>query len=128
MRTLVLLALAGIAVPAAAEVETKGSLMVKLQRQFATYDLDRNGTINRAELQALMFRLAVSRGRGRSAQLGAVTEDWFRRADTDRNNRIAQVEAQVMLSAHYARYDPNRDGRISDAEQLGAADLILQGR
>lgn len=122
------LAAACLAAPALAAIETRNTLVVKLQREFPAHDLDRNGSISRAEFQTLMSRLATSRGQTNARKVAEATDLWFRRADSDRNTRITPTEANVLLQAYYARYDADRDGRLSDAEQMSAADLIVQGR
>ena len=126
MRHLVLLGLcATFAVPVAAQQAapagdrpiTGAAFPSDMNRQFGDIDLDRNGTVSPAELNAARQKAAAALGQRRA-------EAMFAELDTDKNGsltpaefaRVVAVDTSKLPPAPLLKFDSNGDGSISRAE------------
>ena len=126
MRHLVLLGLcATFAVPVAAQQAapagdrpiTRAAFTADMNRQFGDIDLDRNGTVSPAELNAARQKAAAALGQRRA-------EAMFAELDTDKNGsltpaefaRVVAVDTSKLPPAPLLKFDSNGDGSISRAE------------
>ena len=63
----------------------------------------------------------------RKGMHGGMAERIFVKADTNRDGRVTQAEAQAEALAHFDSVDTNRDGRVTPAERA-AAHQMHKGR
>ncbi len=126
---------AGAQAPAAGQAQssaTRAELIQKLDESFARVDADKNGAIDRGEIQALEAKITEQAQANVQKQLA----EQFARLDADRNGQLslaefqagATVRANARPDAAIQRLDSNRDGKISRdeyrARQLGQFDSL----
>ena len=128
MKTLIAaIAAATLATPALAQ-ETRTSAAAKFNREFAASDLNKDGSLTRAEVQARIGRMKAGAKPMPAAQTKQLSELWFARADADKSGKVTQLEAQALLSAVFRRYDANGDGRVGGDERAAARAGVTKGR
>ncbi|MES2337983.1 MAG: hypothetical protein V4537_07810 [Pseudomonadota bacterium] len=98
-----LLAIATVATPALAQ-QMSAADTAKFKADFAKGDLDHDGVITAAEVETRMNNLAAAGvdaglvSRGRRAGMA-----WFTGADTDKDGKVTEAEAQVAFAAKLAK-------------------------
>lgn len=116
-----------LAAPASAQ-ETRATAAAKFNREFAASDLNKDGSLTRAEVQARIGRMKAGQKAMDPAQTKRLSDLWFARADGDKNGKVSQLEAQALLSAVFRRYDANGDGRVGANERAAARTGVTKGR
>ena len=99
---------------------------------FDRIDANHDGMISRAEfVQAHAMReqkMGEMKGMpGMKGIRGGMADRIFEKADTNRDGRVTQAEAQAEAFAHFDSIDTNRDGRITPEERQ-AAHQMHKGR
>ena len=97
--------------------------MQKVDSSFVTVDANKDGFIDRAEIEAAEVKAMTAR----KAALQRQREGAFRKLDTNKDNALSLQEfnapiAQVAIPKGNAtpilgRFDTNKDGKVSLAEQ-----------
>lgn len=122
-KSLILLALSGLAVPGVAQ-ETEASAAAKFKREFALTDANKDGVWSRSEVNARIVRMRVGKGKADQAQVKKLADLWFTTADINHDGKVTEPEAETLLKTMFHRYDANRDGKIGGGERAEAkADL-----
>jgi len=97
-------------------IEMAGSQEGSLEEVQRIYDMlrkldtDKNGTINRAELQAAGDRFVAER-----------VKALIQRLDTDKDGKISKEEAKGLVKEHFDKLDLNKDGFLDYEELFQAA-------
>ncbi|WP_174286728.1 EF-hand domain-containing protein [Sphingomonas bacterium] len=112
-------ALAGIAVPAAAQ-DTRASAAAKYDLEFAATDTNHDGVLTRAEVQARIGRMQASGNRIDPVHAKRLADLWFDHADANKDGKVTRAEGQTLLAKTFDLYDRNHDGKI-DADERAAA-------
>ena len=92
----------------------------RVAAEFAATDVNHDGVLERPEVDARVARMHLASGKVAPADLKALGDVWFARADTNRDGRITRGEMNALLTATAARYDTNHDGVVSVAERSAA--------
>lgn len=107
-KLILFLALLGLAAPAVAQ-ETRASAAAKFDKEFAASDANRNGVLDRAEVQARMQHMKVGGGKDLDAvHAKRVADLWFANADTNKDGKVTRAEAQALLARTFDRYEAER--------------------
>jgi Ca2+-binding EF-hand superfamily protein len=101
---------------AAASPIARSVFLARMDSQFRKMDADKNGTLNRAEIEAFERAVSVVKAQARNRQL-------FARLDADRNGQLSPAEfsrlaspAPVNAAPMIARMDLNRDQSLTLVE------------
>ena len=124
LRSLMFLAAAVAALPAAAAPDTRASLNRALGEHFARADADGDGAISRAELNRAANNPPPELARMSRDQRQLLGAFWFARADADGDGRVTLAESRGLAGRMFAAADTNRDGKISDAERKRAEAMM----
>ncbi len=101
----------------------QGEMSLKLKRQFASYDYNGDGMLNRKEFRALRQGY-VDQSRYRSTNPNS-----FYYYDNNGDGYIVQGELRGKFQGHFFAFDSNGDGRISHQEfQQGKQQRYQQQR
>ncbi|SFP78386.1 EF-hand domain-containing protein [Sphingomonas rubra] len=96
----------------------------RLMAEFKASDTNKDGVLDRQEVDARVKRMAAGSKRLTPAQADKLTDRYFTLADANRNGKITPVEMQALLRAVASRYDTNGDGTVSLAERAAARAAI----
>lgn len=108
------------AMPASAQ-ETRASANAKLDAEFAASDMDKDGFLSPAEVNARMTKMKVGGGKSLDAtHAKRVATLFFARADTNKDGKVSAAESSALLGAVFSRYDLNKDGKVDGAEAATA--------
>ncbi|WP_375249058.1 EF-hand domain-containing protein [Sphingomonas sp.] len=101
--------------------ETRQSATAKLDSEFAASDLDKDGYLSPAEIEARMAKMKLGGGRTLDAtHAKRVAALFLARADTDKDGRVSKAESTAMMGAVFNAYDLNRDGKVDAGEMAKA--------
>ena len=106
----------------AARSATRADLLKSADANFKKVDLNGDGTLNKAEIDAAQVRMQQAA----SANIGARIQSEFNKLDTDRNGQLSLAEFRAAAPAPKApgsaaaaamqTLDVNKDGKISAEE------------
>lgn len=111
--------LAALASPAFAQ-ETRASAAAKFKAEFAASDTNKDSVLTRPEIVARIGRMRVGRAKADPVKAKRLADLWFANADSDKDGKVTEGEAQALLAATFDRYDANKDGKLGTGER-GAA-------
>ncbi|GGB20423.1 hypothetical protein GCM10011380_07490 [Sphingomonas metalli] len=115
--------------PAAASAqETRASAAAKFSREFAASDTNKDGSLSRAEVKARIGQMGSGAKKIDPVHAERLAGLWFDRADTNKDGKVTEAEAQALLSATFAKYDADRNGKIGAAEKSAAKKGVAAGR
>ena len=117
---------AGVALPAAAQ-ETHASAAAKYNLEFNATDLNHDGVLTRAEVQARILKMQAAGSRIDAVHAKRLADLWFDNADTNKDGKVTRAEGQALLARMFDRSDRNRDGQV-DADEQAAAGRAMRGR
>ncbi len=115
-----------------AQSATRAELIAKLDESFARVDANKDGSVDRREIEAVGVEAAQQAQASVQKQLA----EQFGRLDRDKNGQLslaefqagATVRANAKPDAAMQRLDSNKDGKVSPAEykarQLGLFDSL----
>jgi hypothetical protein len=105
---------------------TRTTFMQKVDNSFVTVDSNKNGFMERAEIEAAEVKALTAR----KAALMRQREGIFRKLDTNKDNALSLAEFSAPIAAApikadaapiLARLDTNKDGKVSLAENRAPA-------
>lgn len=114
---LLLLPLLALAAPAFAQ-ETRASAAAKFRTEFTQSDANGDGVLTKAEVAARMGRMKAGAKPMDPVHVKRLTDLWFTRADLNKNGRVTEKEAQMLLTAVFDRYDRNGDGKLGGEDRV----------
>ena len=110
-----------LAVAAApAKHRTAPAVDARLMTEFRASDTNRDGVLDRAEVAARTARMRAMNGSTSAADMKALGNVWFTRADANHDNKVTPAEMQAVFRATFREYDTNHNGRIEPAELAAA--------
>jgi Ca2+-binding EF-hand superfamily protein len=117
--------------PSASQPRTKAQLTQGLGQRFNALDSNRDGNINKSEIEAAAARAR----READATIAKRAEEGFARLDTDKNGQLSLAEFKASIPPMQARpadtvlqrLDANKDGRIT-LQEFGAPTIAIFDR
>ncbi len=115
-----------------AQAATRAELIAKLDESFARVDTNKDGSVDRGEIQAVGLEVAEQA----QASVQKKLAEQFARLDANKNGQLsltefqagATVRATAKPDAALQRLDTNKDGKVSRdeyrARQLGVFDSL----
>ncbi|MBB4154762.1 Ca2+-binding EF-hand superfamily protein [Sphingomonas jinjuensis] len=100
--------------------DTQASAAAKFRREFRASDADKDGFLSRPEVQARIGRMSAGAKSVDPVHAKRLGDLWFDAADSDRDGKVSEAEAQRLLTATFKRYDVDGDGRIEPGEREAA--------
>jgi Ca2+-binding EF-hand superfamily protein len=113
---------------------TKDELPPFLAALFEKSDLNRDGKLDRKEveamLQVLRTRLGDAKGRPARPDVEKVVDQILAQMDTNKDGKISKAEAKGQIAENFDRLDTNKDGFLDRVElrQMAMRFLENQGR
>ncbi len=96
----------------------------RLMAEFKASDTNKDGVLDRQEVDVRVKRMAAGSKRLTPAQADTLTARYFALTDADKNGKVTPAEMQRAFRAVANRYDANGDGTISLAERAAARAAI----
>lgn len=110
--------------PATAKATKAAAIDPRLLAEFKASDANRDGVLDRQEVDARVKRMAAGSKRLTPDQADKLTDRYFAMTDANGNGKITPAEMQAALRAVASRYDTNHDGVVSLAERAAARQAI----
>jgi Ca2+-binding EF-hand superfamily protein len=89
--------------------ETRASAAAKFAKEFAATDTNHDGVWSRDELQARITGMGTGAKKIDAVHAKRLADLWFDRADTNKDGKVTQAEAQALLAAMMQRYNAARN-------------------
>lgn len=124
--TLALLAAHAVAADPAFAADKAPPVDPRLQAEFTATDLNKDGTLSRAEIRARVAHMDAGAAQLSQAQATAYADRLFTMADTNKDNKLTPVEMQALFRTMAQRYDTNHDGVVSLAERQAARRAVTE--
>jgi Ca2+-binding EF-hand superfamily protein len=110
---------------------TKDELPPRLAKAFPRFDTNRDGKLDRKEVEAMMqqMRRFLARRPGGRPGVERIVNNIFQRMDTDKDGKISRKEAKNRIARFFNQIDTNKDGFI-DRQELRrfVARMVAQRR
>jgi Ca2+-binding EF-hand superfamily protein len=111
---------------------TKEELPPRLAEAFARFDLNKDGKLDKKEVEAMLAVISKQFGKPGGPPTGMKAEGlvklWLDEFDKDKDGRISKDEARGPLAQGFARMDLNQDGFLDRKELTAAAERIIAMR
>jgi len=97
----------------------------KIRAEFDRSDLNHDGVLSRAEVEARVDRMDVGKTKMPAAKAKAIAGAFFTTADANHDGKVTPGEMQGLFRALASRYDTNHDGVVSLDERAAARAAVL---
>ncbi|MGP7796313.1 EF-hand domain-containing protein [Sphingomonas sp. CLY1604] len=97
----------------------------KLRAEFDKSDLNHDGFLSRAEVEARVDRMDVGKQKMAPGKAKAIAGAFFNTADANHDGKVSPVEMQGLFRALASRYDTNHDGVVSLEERAAARAAVV---
>ncbi|KTT75398.1 hypothetical protein NS334_03620 [Sphingomonas endophytica] len=112
--------------------ETRASATAKLDAEFKASDVNSDGFLSPAEVEARMGKMKAGPGKTLDpTHAKRIAALFIARADTNKDGKVSKAESDALMGRIFSAYDVNKDGKVDGAEAArarAAASGAVQGK